>query len=192
MTARPIFSDNWRWPVRVAVALCLVMVAAGCLGQPGAGQKITSDTMTPVYRTTSTTVPTPVPENPPVSVSGPRTEFSVGDIRSTLKFWNDTMNWNLSPARIEAYAVSMENGVLKKYRTNPDYPNLLNIPDKQQFRREAGIALGFTESESEEFVRALQQYDRDEWGMLDCRDYVNNSPCPQRTITINFSVKPNP
>jgi len=180
--------------LRSTLALMLVMVAvllaAGCAGQVVGGEKAAPDNQTRSHLTRVFTMATPVPGDPSFSSSGTQTEYSIGNIRSVLKSWNENMYWNLSSARIEDYAASMENGILKKYRTNPDYPHLLNIPDKQQFRWEAGMALGFTDAESEEFVLAMKQYDQDEWGMLDCRDYVNNSPCPRRTIPINFSVKP--
>jgi hypothetical protein len=84
----------------------------------------------------------------------------------------------------------MENGVMKKYRIDPAYPDRLIIPDEQQFHEEAGEALGFTRNESEEFALALKQYRRGSWEISDCYDYANSSPCPKRTITINFSVKP--
>jgi hypothetical protein len=102
------------------------------------------------------------------------------------------MHWNLSPAQIDQYSVSMENGVMKKYRTNPDHPHALYIPDRRQFYYETGIALWFTPEESEELVRALDEYRQEEWAMTDCRDYANNKPCAQWTITMNFTVKPRP
>lgn len=102
------------------------------------------------------------------------------------------MHWNLTPTQIDEYTVRMENTVLKKYRTNPAYPDRLVIMDEGQFHEEAGIVLGFTPAESEEFARALKQYRRDSWAVSNCYDYTNSSPCPERTISITFSTKPRP
>jgi len=120
----------------------------------------------------------------------PGYEAISSDIRELLNFWNERMNWNLSAGQIDRFASDLERGVLKKYLTNPVYPHVLYITDKRQFQRELGEALGYNESETEDFVRALKEYDIQYWQMTDCRDFVNNSPCPQHRVPINFSLKP--
>ena len=71
---------------------------------------------------------------------------------------NKVMNWGLSQTQIEDYANPMENGILKKYITHPQYPETLDIPNGRQFYLEIGEDLGFTKEESEEFVRAIDEY----------------------------------
>lgn len=180
MTERPVSSDNQWKHTRTAVALMLILAAVilvvGCVGEKGMDDNNNNFTRNP-----STGFP---------SSAGMNTETTVGNIRDVLVFWNEQMHWNLSPSQIDEYSLSMENGVLKKYRTNPDYPHVLNIPDNHQFHREIGESLGFTKEESEDFVRAIDEYRQKEFGILDCPSWGNCSA--QEPIFINFSVKPRP
>jgi hypothetical protein len=115
-------------------------------------------------------------------------EYTVNNIRDILVFWNEKFHWDLSPTQIEEYAQSMENGNMKKYMTKPDYPHALFIPDEHQFYREVGGALGFNQSESEDFVRALDDYQRQAYQT--CPSWEKcGTPKP---IVLNFSVKPRP
>jgi len=115
-------------------------------------------------------------------------EYTVNNIRDVLVFWNEKFHWDLSPSQIEGYALRMENGTLKKYMTNPDYPHALFIPDKHQFYREVGGALGFTQSESEDFILAIDDYQRQAYQT--CPSWEKcGTPKP---IVLNFSVKPRP
>lgn len=174
--------------------LIVLLLAAGCAGQQAGNGKNASGNLTlqnpgkvPLKPTlTLNSLPTVT------SYAGAMPDTMVSNIRILLVSWNEKMYWNLSSEQINDYSVSMENGVLKKYRTHPDFPHALYIPDRRQFHYETGGAFGFTPGESEAFVRALDEYRQKEWQMLDCRDYVNNSPCPQRTILINFTVQPRP
>jgi hypothetical protein len=110
------------------------------------------------------------------------------NITELLVFWNENLHWDLSRAQIDEYAMSIDNsGVLKKYMTNPDYPHALFIPDEHQFYREVGGALGYNQSESEDFIQALDDYQR--------QNFESNCPqwetCgPPKPIVLNFSVKP--
>jgi hypothetical protein len=164
-----------------------MLLAAGCVGQPGNDENV-SGNLTPqnpgIVAWHTTITPDPSATAMP--------DLTIKNIRRILVSWNEKMHWNLSPVQVEEYSISMENGVLKKYRTNPMFPYTLYIPDRDRFYYETGIALGFTTEESKEFVRALDEYRREEWAMSDCRDYVNNKPCPQWTITINFTAQPRP
>jgi hypothetical protein len=190
MTARPIYSENRRKPVRVAVGLCLVIVvlllAAGCSGQSPGGEKVanlTGQTLNVVQPQ-----PTPTVNLSAGSMTSDETEpeYIVNNIRDVLVFWNEKFQWDLSPAQIEEYALRMENGTLKKYMTKPDYPTVLIIPDRDQFYREVGGALGYTKSESEDFVRALDDYKRQAYQT--CPSWEKcGTPKP---IVLNFSVKP--
>jgi len=101
---------------------------------------------------------------------------------------NKVMNWGLSQTQIEDYANPMENGILKKYITHPQYPETLDIPNGRQFYLEIGEDLGFTKEESEEFVRAIDEYQRKEFEITDCPSWENCSA--SEPIVINFSVKP--
>ena len=114
----------------------------------------------------------------------------IGNFTQHLESFNNVMDWNLTPEQINEYAVSMENGILKKYIYNPQYPEALDIPNKRQFYLEVGDALGFTQEESEEFVLAIEEYRRKEFGMLDCRSYGDSNTCKYEPIVINFSAKP--
>jgi len=104
-------------------------------------------------------MPTSIPDRAARSMKSDKSEsVSVANnITELLVYWNENLHWDLSPAQIDEYTLSMENGVLKKYMTNPDYPHALIIPDEHQFNREVGDELGFTQSESEDFVRALDE-----------------------------------
>ncbi len=117
-------------------------------------------------------------------------EMGIGNFTNQLGFYNKIMNWGLSQTQIEDYANTMENGILKKYIYNPHYPEALDIPNKRQFYLEVGDALGFTQEESEEFVLAIEEYRRKEFGMLDCRSYGDSNTCKYEPIVINFSAKP--
>jgi len=178
-------------PLRTTLGLVLIFVcmllAVGCTGLGLSGEKAAIKNL---IQTFPSRIPTPtfrVGES-----TGSNVKLVVENITSMLIFWNEKMSWNLSSEQIDDYANNMENGVLKKYRTTPNYPHLLQIPDDNLFYREVGLALGFTIAESEDFARAINQYHLEYWQMTDCRDYVNNKPCEQCTITINFSVKPRP
>lgn len=121
--------------------------------------------------------------------SGKTKSVSVANnITELLVFWNENLHWDLSRAQIDEYAQSMENGsVLKKYMTNPAYPHALFIPDEHQFYREVGGALGYTQSESEDFVRALDDYQWQKYASY-CPQWETCSP--SKPIVLNFSVKP--
>ena len=192
MTARPIVPESRRRPVCAAVALVLVMVAvllaAGCIGQ-AVNEKTTSGTPNQQFPTTAATIPTPTRSPGSVTLSTEsEPEYIVNNIRDVLFFWDEKFHWDLSPAQIEEYAQSMENGTMKKYMTKPDYPTVLIIPDKHQFYREVGGALGFTQSESEDFLRALDDYQRQAYQT--CPSWEKcGTPKP---IVLNFSVKPRP
>lgn len=112
-----------------------------------------------------------------------------------LGAWNEWMHWNLSRQQIAEYSSLMTQGVMKKYQTNPEHPDLLYIPDRYQFYREMGGALGFTQEEADAFVRARKEYDQKSWQIGDCRNYSSHDPndgCPQITVTMDFSVTPRP
>ena len=112
-----------------------------------------------------------------------------------LGAWNEQMHWNLSGQQITDYSSLMTLGVMKKYQTNPEHPDLLYIPDRYQFYREMGESLGFTREEADNFVRARKEYDLKSWQIGDCRNYSSNDPkegCPQITVTIDFSGTPRP
>ena len=115
-------------------------------------------------------------------------EMGIGNFTKQLGFYNKVMNWGLSQTQIEDYANTMENGILKKYITNPQYPVTLDIPNGRQFYLEIGEDLGFTKEESEEFVRAIDEYQRKEFEITDCPSWGNCSA--SEPIVINFSVKP--
>ncbi|MDP3565499.1 MAG: hypothetical protein Q8R70_13530, partial [Methanoregula sp.] len=52
MTERPLFSESRRWHVCIAVALCIVLLAVGCMGQPDLNNQTGTITQTPVIQTT--------------------------------------------------------------------------------------------------------------------------------------------
>ena len=135
--------------------------------------------------------PTPTPDFSKGTMTSNKSEsISVANnITELLVFWNKNLHWDLSREQIDEYALSMEkNGVLKKYMTNPDYPHALFIPDKHQFYREVGGALGFTQSESEDFILAIDDYQRQAYQT--CPSWEKcGTPKP---IVLNFSVKPRP
>jgi hypothetical protein len=125
-----------------------------------------------------------------LSSGKPETVSVAGSIREDLIFWNEKLQWGLSPEQIDEYSASMETGVLKKYRTNPEYPHALFIPDERQYFREVGGALGFTPSESEEFVRTVYEYRRQVYETTHCPSWET---CPPpKPIIMNFSAKPRP
>jgi hypothetical protein len=185
-------------PFRVTLAMVLVMVAvllaAGCVGEQVVEQKNAPDNVTQVYRTTAILRTTPVPNASALAAAKnkPTTwmdrEMGIGNFTKQLGFYNKNMNWELSQTQVEEYAKKMETGVLKKYITNPKYPEALDIPVARQYYLEVGEALGYTKEESEDFVRAIEEYRRQEFGMLDCPSWETCSP--PKPIAINFSVKP--
>jgi hypothetical protein len=191
MTRRRIFLKSRKNSLCAVLTFCIaltaMLLAVGCVGQPGDDKNVSGNLtlqnpgIVPLHTTLT---------QDPSATAMP--DLTIDNIRRILVSWNEKMHWNLSPVQIEEYSLSMENGVLKKYRTNPMLPYTLYIPDRDRFYYETGIALGFTTEESKEFVWALDEYRREEWAMSDCRDYVNNKPCPQRTIAINFTAQPRP
>jgi hypothetical protein len=114
--------------------------------------------------------------------------MGIANFTQQLGFYNRIMNWGLSQKQIEENAKKMENGILKKYVTNPQHPEALAIPNDRQFYLEIGGALGFTQPESEDFVRAVDEYYRKEFATLDCPSWEKCRP--PSPIVVNFSVKP--
>ena len=190
MTARQIYYESRRRPIRAAVGLSFFMVAlllvAGCSGQSPGGEKVANLT----GQTLNVIQPKPTPDVDPYTsfIKSEKPVSVANNITELLIYWNVNLHWDLSRTQIDAYARTLENGiVLKKYMTNPDYPHALFIPDEHQFYREVGMALGFTRSESEDFIQALDD--------LQWQKYTSGCPqwetCgPPKLIVVNFSVKP--
>ncbi|MDD4136988.1 MAG: hypothetical protein PHT99_03720 [Methanoregula sp.] len=159
---------------------------AGCSGQRTSQEKVVNLT----GQTLNVVQSKPTPDVDPYAnfIKSEKTVSVANNITELLIYWNANLHWNLSHTQIDAYTRTLENGiVLKKYMTNPDYPHALFISDEHQFYREVGMALGFTRSESEDFVKALD----------DLRWQKYTSDCPQwdtcgppKSIDVNFSVKP--
>jgi len=191
MNTGRIFSRCRKKPVYAAGALVLLLVvvllAAGCIGQ-SVNEKTTSNTPNQQFPTIATPIPTP-PRSPGsvTSSTASEPEYIVNNIRDVLVFWNEKFQWDLSHAQIEEYALSMENGTLKKYMTKPDYPTVLIIPDRNQFYREVGGALGYTQPESEDFLLAIHDYQRKKYASY-CPQWETCGP--PKPIILNFSVKP--
>ena len=80
-------------------------------------------------------------------------QISISDFPRFLAKWNDKMHWGFSPEQIENYSRKLEDGVLKKYKTNPNYPSL-EVPDLKPFCLEVGDAIGLTKNQSEVFATA--------------------------------------
>jgi len=174
--------------LKVYIILVILLLAAGCVGPAG-----DENATTPVHPQTVSTTSTLVPGNSSMSSVVTQPEMTVVNISSFLIYWDENMQWNLTPAQIDEYSSRMETGVLKKYRTNPEYPHALFIPDQWKFYREVGESLGFTQEEADNLVAAIKEYRTKSWQIGDCRNYSSHDPkegCPQVTVTIDFSVKP--
>ncbi len=83
-------------------------------------------------------------------------QISISDFPRFLAKWNDKMHWGFSPEQIENYSRKLEDGVLKKYKTNPNYPSL-EIPDLKPFCLEVGDAIGLSKKQSEVFAIAADE-----------------------------------
>jgi hypothetical protein len=80
-------------------------------------------------------------------------QISISDFPGFLTKWNKKMHWGFSPHQIENYSRTLQDGVLKKYRTNPYYLSL-EIPDVKPFCLEVGDAIGLSKNQSEAFAIA--------------------------------------
>jgi hypothetical protein len=121
---------------------CLVL-AAGCTSTPENP-----------YKDIRKPFPTLDPNATPYVPGG--NQISISDFPRFLAKWNDKMHWGFSPEQIENFSHSLENGVLKKYKTNPNYPSL-EIPDLKPFCLEVGDAIGLSKKQSEVFAIAADE-----------------------------------
>lgn len=178
MTGRPHFSENRRWPIYPAVALCILIVAlllaAGCTRTPVPdNQTVTSvQTTSPVVtpNVTGTWANIVPPSDMPITNTTPRTktagrwnsEAEVENIHDFLTYWNMQLNWGFSPEQIDTYSERMEQGVLKKYLTTPG-SHWLHVPNDRIFYLEIGAALGFSEEQSEKLVKDIDAQHLKDW-----------------------------
>lgn len=183
-------------PLRTVLVMLLlaaaVLLAAGCAGESVSDNKNSGD-LSPLKPVRITAMPTLTLPTDQKSTSGSEIVSTWGSTKDVLIFLNRNTNWNLSPSQIDEYSVYLENGVLKKYRTNPDFPHALFIPDEWQFYHEIGESLGFTKEEADVFVAAIKEREIKTWQIGDCRNYSSPDPkegCPQVTVTMDFSIKP--
>lgn len=139
-------------PLRTILALSLVigciLLTTGCTSQPPAVNKTMPENP---YKDIRKPFPTPDPNATPYVPGG--NQISISDFPRFLAKWNDKMHWGFSPEQIENFSHSLENGVLKKYKTNPIYPSL-EIPDLKPFCLEVGDAIGLSKNQSEVFAVA--------------------------------------
>ena len=139
-------------PVRTILALTILMIcillATGCTSQPSAVDKTA-----PVNLNESIRKPAPTPDPNSTPYIPGRNQFYLSDIPGFLAKWNDKMHWGYSPQQIENYSHMLEDGVLKKYKKNPDHPTL-DIPDMKPFCLEVGDAIGLSKNQSEAFAIA--------------------------------------
>jgi hypothetical protein len=156
------------------MVIAALLLSAGCTTKPVPdNQTATSEyTSSPVVTASVTgewanIVP---PSDMPITNTTPRTktsgrwnsEMEVENIHDFLVYWNQQLNWGFSPEQIDAYSERMEQGVLKKYLTTPG-SHWLHIPNDRIFYLEVGAALGFTEDQSEKFVRDIDAQDLKYW-----------------------------
>jgi hypothetical protein len=131
-------------PSRTILALTFVIgcivLATGCTSTPENP-----------YKDIRKPFPTLDPNATPYVPGG--NQISISDFPRFLAKWNDKMHWGFSPEQIENYSRKLEDGVLKKYKTNPNYPSL-EVPDLKPFCLEVGDAIGLTKNQSEVFATA--------------------------------------
>ena len=89
---------------------------------------------------TAPIVPNKDPNSTPYVPRG--NQISISDLSGFLAKWNDKMHSGYSPQQIENYSLTLEDGILKKYKISPDYPTL-NIPDMKPFCLEVGMRLAY-------------------------------------------------
>lgn len=139
-------------PVRTILALTILMIcillATGCTSQPSAVDKTAPVTLNTDPRKF---IFISDPNSTPYVSMG--NQFYITDFPQFLAEWNNKMHWGYSPQQIENYSRTLEDGVLKKYKKNPDYPTL-DIPDMKPFCLEVGDAIGLSKKQSEAFAIA--------------------------------------
>ncbi|HUW86234.1 MAG TPA: hypothetical protein VMV55_05090, partial [Methanoregula sp.] len=129
------------------VAGCIVL-ATGCTSQPSAVNNTAPENP---YKDLRKPFPTPDPNATPYVPGG--NQISISDFSGFLAKWNEKMHWGYSPQQIENYSRTLEDGVLRKYKTDPNYPSL-EIPDLKPFCIEVGDAMGLSKNQSEAFAIA--------------------------------------
>ncbi len=139
-------------PVRTILTLRIVagciLLTTGCTSQPS-----DVDKTAPVPPNTDPRIPLlfPDPNSTPYAPGG--NQLLIVDFPGFLAEWNEKMHWGYSPQQIETFSVTLEDGVLRKYKKFPDYPTL-DIQDMKPFCLEVGDAIGLSKNQSEAFATA--------------------------------------
>jgi hypothetical protein len=155
------------------IVIGCVLLATGCTSQ----QSLVNETppLNP-YKDLRKPFPTPDPNSTPYVPGG--NQISISDFPKFLAKWNDKMHWGFSPQQIDNFSSSLENGVLKKYQTNPNYPSL-EIPDLKPFCLEVGDAIGLSKNQSELFATAADD------DLLRAK-ITGNPPLPIDILSIDY------
>ena len=130
------------------IVIGCIVLTAGCTSQTPAVNEIA-----PVIPNKDFVKPTLTPDQNSTPYVPGGNQISISDFSGFLAEWNEKMHWGYSPQQIENYSHMLEDGVLKKYKTNPNYPSL-EIPDLKPFCIEVGDAMGLSKTQSEVFATA--------------------------------------